>query len=241
MSPLLLASGLVCAVAVPACRSRSGVVGLPGGAAVPVAPDGSAAVGVARRVLLRRGQRERSLPARGRLPEGLDAQAGAAAPAEAVLLLAPVLVGLVRVVGRGRRVGSLLFDGPIWTAPESAPASCPFADSWPSAWIPIPEPPDWLCHASWWVEFELSAVAVESAVFDWETEPSSPGLHTRTGVLELPPAWQPHSERPKSWSAADAAKAPCSFTDFWPATWMPRPPSQPHSERPPYCFWPASW
>ena len=75
----------------------------------------------------------------------------------------------------------------------------------------MPEP-DWLWSASCDVELRFVESAFESALFDWSTEPSLPGLQTRTGSLELPPELQPHSDLPKSWNAPEADSA------AWPLT-----------------------
>jgi len=91
----------------------------------------------------------------------------------------------------------------------------------------MPEP-DWLWSASCDVELRFVESAFESALFDWSTEPSLPGLQTRTGSLELPPELQPHSDSPKSWNAPEADSAAWPLTQLCPSTWMPMPPPQPH-------------
>ena len=102
----------------------------------------------------------------------------------------------------------------VCEASKSATPSCPFFDSWPRAWMSMPEP-DWLCSPSCEVVFLFDASAFEVAEFDWSTEPSLPGLQTRTGLSELPLELQPHSDFfPKSWIVLEPATAACPFSAF---------------------------
>ena len=72
------------------------------------------------------------------------------------------------------------------------------------------------------VRFRFAAVADESTLFDWSTEPSSPGLRTRTEIFVFfAPAC----------SAFDAAKASCSLSASCPIACKPEPPAS----------WSASW
>jgi len=65
------------------------------------------------------------------------------------------------------------------------------------------------------VAFSFDASAFDVAVFYWSTEPSPPGLQTRTGLSELPLELQPHSDFfPKSWIVFEAATAAWPFSAF---------------------------
>jgi hypothetical protein len=103
-----------------------------------------------------------------------------------------------------------VFDGWSWVADDSAPAACPVSADCLSVWIPEPEPPQpqvappCVCELVWPVVPELPAVACEPAVLDCVTEPSLPGLRTRTGTFVLlAPSCAAVLSAPASWSVAD--------------------------------------
>ena len=104
------------------------------------------------------------------------------------------------------------FDGSSWNAPESA-CELPVVGLLAEGLDVDPEP-DWLWSASCDVELRFVESAFDSALFDWSTEPSLPGLQTRTGSLELPPELQPQSDLPKSWDAPEADRAACPLTEL---------------------------
>ena len=86
--------------------------------------------------------------------------------------------------------------------------------------MPEPEPLQphevlpWFWVAVWPVVAALPDVACEPTVLPCVTEPSSPGLRTRTGELTL--------DAP-SWSASERASATWSVPACCSAVWMPEP------------------
>ena len=105
---------------------------------------------------------------------------------------------------------------PCCVATDRAPADCVLPASWPIACVP-PEPP---CPAFWPVRFEFPAAADEPTLFDCSTEPSLPGLSTRTEMFVF---FAPLC------SAFDAAAASCSLSADWPIACVPEPPAEPCS------------
>ena len=78
------------------------------------------------------------------------------------------------------------------------------------------------------VLFAFVASAVESAEFDWSTEPFEPGLSTRTGRFAF---FAP------IWTASEAAPANCRLPASCFATWMSVGLLQPQEPLPAPCFW----
>src|SRR6476660_8779263 len=73
-------------------------------------------------------------------------------------------------------------------------------------------------------EATFDALALEEASFSCLSAPSLPPLAIRTGSAELPnEPPHPHSDRPGSWSADDAANAPCQIDDCCPSACTPLP------------------
>src|SRR5437879_1819599 len=134
------------------------------------------------------------------------------------------------------RTGSLWFEAPICVAELSAAASWWTSDCWPSACTLNPLQPHLgdccVCVAVCVGTARFDASAVEEASFSCVRAPSLPELPIRTGSAELPnEPPQPHSERPGSWSADDAANAPCQIDDFCPSACTPLP----------ACVWLPDW
>src|SRR5581483_11493190 len=112
--------------------------------------------------------------------------------------------------GLSTRTWVFAFFAPYWLAAESDPASWALPADWPAAWIPA-EPP-WCWLESWSVSLSFVAFASDDAELVCETDPSSPGLSTRTETFVL-----------LGWIcvAPDAAPAACSFVADCPATCTP--------------------
>src|SRR5204863_317194 len=104
--------------------------------------------------------------------------------------------------GLRTRTERLLFSGLICVAEERPIAFCSVSALCVDDCTP-PEPvEDWLAVCVGVAVFV--AAAVEAASFDCDTEPSLPGLSTRTEMF-----WFEGS----IWVALDAARAPCSVDD----------------------------
>ena len=87
-------------------------------------------------------------------------------------------------------------------------------------WQHVPPPDDWFCVASWSAELRFDADASESTLFDWDTEPSFPGLPTRTGTFVFDAF---------VCVANDSAAAACWFAAVWLEDWMPVEPDPQHA------------
>ena len=86
-------------------------------------------------------------------------------------------------------VGALPFEAANWPAAESAPAACPLSAACVAAWIGAdahPQPtPESACVEFCVAVFAFVAEAVDCAELVWLTDPSLPGLSTRTDVLSF--------------------------------------------------------
>ena len=78
----------------------------------------------------------------------------------------------------------------------------------------------------------FDASAVDPTVFDWVTDPSLPGLSTRTGEFEFVAP---------SWVASEPAAATCALPADCFATWMSAGAPQPHRLGPPVGSWSDVW
>jgi hypothetical protein len=78
----------------------------------------------------------------------------------------------------------LEFSGLICVAEERPRAACEVSASCVDDCTPEP-PPDWVWVPVCVVAAEFVASADDLALFDWSTEPSFPGLRTRTEMFEL--------------------------------------------------------
>ena len=114
---------------------------------------------------------------------------------------------------------------PVWLAFDAAAASCSLSADCPTACVP--DPPAELWSAVWPVAFAFAAVALDSTLFDCETEPLSPGLRTRTGMFVL---------LAPLCVAYDSAFADWLLSASWPIACVP--PAHPHE---PFWVWPADW
>jgi hypothetical protein len=89
------------------------------------------------------------------------------------------------------RIESAEFDGWICVADEAAIAPWSTSLFWIPDWTAEPVPlhphgePLCVCVAVWLTGAVFVAFAVESAVFDCDTDPPFPGLSTRTETFEL--------------------------------------------------------
>src|SRR3982074_1313019 len=92
-------------------------------------------------------------------------------------------VRLPLLPGLRTRTGMFVFVAPLWLAVERDPASCLFPAAWVAVWMP-PKPP-WFWLELWSAPFEFDADASEVAELVCETDPSLPGLSTRTTMFVL--------------------------------------------------------
>jgi hypothetical protein len=158
-------------------------------------------------------------------------------------------------------IGPLLFDGSICTAADAARLSWCVSAFWSLDWTP-PVPPhphdDPLCVwvADCGVVAVLPEVAEEAALFVCVSEPAAgargatgagahpqddpsgaPPIEIGSETLPNPDPPQPHSDRPGSCSAFEAARLSWLVSAFWVLDWTPPVPLQPHED--PLCVWVA--
>jgi hypothetical protein len=118
------------------------------------------------------------------------------------------------------RTGSLVFEAPSCAVPEAAPAACRVELVWPMAWtrgLACSQPhdvPRASCIAVCETGARFAAVADDEASLDCRTDPSLPGLSTRTEMFEL---------LGSTWTACDFAPASCWVPADWVADWTPLP------------------
>ena len=118
-----------------------------------------------------------------------------------------------------------MFFAPDWLAPDAAAACCWLSADCPTACVP--EPPAEFWSAVWPVAFAFAAVALDSTLFDCETEPLFPGLRTRTGMFVLlAPLCVAYDSACADWLLSADCPIACV------------PPAHPHE---PFWVWPADW
>ena len=153
------------------------------------------------------------LGALGILADGLDSAAGCAEAVASTADLARVLPEPVQVPGVRRRADAVRLRDVTATAGAENPhrdvgvARTALVSGRQSTRGLVvvrvladrlrPPPPPWAWSALWPVRFRFAAVADESTLFDWSTEPSSPSLRTRTEmfVFFAPTGWHPMLRR----------------------------------------------
>src|SRR3954451_6281018 len=137
--------------------------------------------------------------------------------------------------GLRTRIPTAVLLGLSCAATAMAPASCQFSFDWPATWVPDWQPhcvatgaatgaavPPWAWSMFWPVRLMLPASAFASALLDWWTLPSSPGLRTRIPTAVL---------LGLSCRAMAPASAAWPLEVSWPATWVPEP----------LCDWSMFW
>ena len=118
------------------------------------------------------------------------------------------------------RIGTFVFDAPVWVADDSAAASCASAAVWLAVCTPVePDgqhapvlPAACDCAADWLDELAFDADALEPTLFVCETGPSLPGLSTRMEMFVL---------LGLVCAAPDAAPAACALDADCSTVWMP--------------------
>ena len=135
--------------------------------------------------------------------------------------------------GLSTRIPTAVLLGLSCAATARAPASCQFSFDWPATWVPDPDwqpqgavngaaVPPWDWSIVWPVRLMLPASAFASALLDWWTLPSSPGLRTRIPTAVL---------LGLSCRATAPASADWPLAFSWPATCVPEP----------LCDWSIDW